>query len=161
MSNYSPEELVALARKFGMERDRYVTLLARESNIGRTEFVALDYLQEAGDLKPSELAERLLLTSGAMTALVDRLEEAGLVIRVANPMDRRSWLLRLTKEAGGTGATQLGPYLRDLHTASRRFSASERAAIGRFLEAAADVVVKHSGARRDNHRASTIKRSRS
>jgi DNA-binding MarR family transcriptional regulator len=47
-------------------------------------------------LSPTALFQQLLLTSGAMTNRVDRLEAAGLVERVPDPEDRRSLLVGLT-----------------------------------------------------------------
>ena len=47
-------------------------------------------------LAASELADAGLLTSGAMTNRIDRLEEAGLVRRKADPEDRRKVLVELT-----------------------------------------------------------------
>jgi DNA-binding MarR family transcriptional regulator len=37
--------------------------------------------------------------SGAMTRLLDRIEKKGLVRRVVNPEDRRSYLIELTEES--------------------------------------------------------------
>jgi DNA-binding MarR family transcriptional regulator len=45
---------------------------------------------------PGELASTLMVTTGAMTNVLDRLEEAGLIRRVRNPADRRSVLLEAT-----------------------------------------------------------------
>jgi DNA-binding MarR family transcriptional regulator len=47
-------------------------------------------------LSPGALGECLLLSSGAMTNRLDRLEEAGLVVREADPDDRRALVVRLT-----------------------------------------------------------------
>jgi len=47
-------------------------------------------------LSPTELRRSALLTSGAMTNRIDRLEERGLVERRANPEDRRAIEVRLT-----------------------------------------------------------------
>ena len=47
-------------------------------------------------LAASELADAGLLTSGAMTNRIDRLEQAGLVRRKADPEDRRKVLVELT-----------------------------------------------------------------
>jgi DNA-binding MarR family transcriptional regulator len=44
----------------------------------------------------SELAEAGMLSSGAMTNRIDRLEEGGLVRRVMDPADRRRVLVQLT-----------------------------------------------------------------
>ncbi|MEO6338954.1 MAG: MarR family transcriptional regulator [Caulobacteraceae bacterium] len=53
-------------------------------------------------LSPSEITTRYLpMTSGGCTALIDRLEQRGLVERSANPADRRGVYVSLT-EAGMT-----------------------------------------------------------
>ena len=56
-------------------------------------------LRRAGtphELTPTELAKHRMMTSGGMTAALDRLERKGLVKRVPNPSDRRGSLVRLT-----------------------------------------------------------------
>jgi len=45
---------------------------------------------------PTELRDAVLITSGAMTACLDRLEGNGLIARVADPHDRRSSAAELT-----------------------------------------------------------------
>lgn len=45
---------------------------------------------------PTELRDSVIITSGAMTACLDRLERNGLVARVADPQDRRSSAAELT-----------------------------------------------------------------
>ncbi|HET9482762.1 MAG TPA: MarR family transcriptional regulator [Xanthomonadales bacterium] len=47
---------------------------------------------------PTELRDSVLITSGAMTACLDRLERNGLIARVADPNDRRSSAAELTPE---------------------------------------------------------------
>jgi DNA-binding MarR family transcriptional regulator len=47
--------------------------------------------------KPSDLARSSLVTSGAMTSRLDRLERAGLVTRAPDPSDRRGVLVKLTE----------------------------------------------------------------
>jgi DNA-binding MarR family transcriptional regulator len=57
-------------------------------------------LRRAGaphELTPTELAKHRMMTSGGMTAALDRLERKGLVARVPNPADRRGSLVRLTE----------------------------------------------------------------
>ena len=61
-------------------------------------------LRLAGDpyrLTPSELTKSLMVTSGGMTAIIDRLEQQGYVERMPNPTDRRGVLVGLTA-AGAT-----------------------------------------------------------
>jgi len=62
-------------------------------------FDVLASLRRAGppyQLSPTQLYREMMLTSGAMTNRIDRLEEAGLVARRADPNDRRGTQVRLT-----------------------------------------------------------------
>jgi DNA-binding MarR family transcriptional regulator len=51
---------------------------------------------EGAALPPSVIAERMLMTSGTMTALLDTLTRRGLVWRLAHPADRRMLLVDIT-----------------------------------------------------------------
>ncbi len=70
--------------------------IADELHIGLSEVSALDHLHSATSLTPSELGRLVGLTSGSVTALLDRLERDGLIVREANPEDKRSSLVRAT-----------------------------------------------------------------
>jgi DNA-binding MarR family transcriptional regulator len=50
-------------------------------------------------LEPSVIAERLMVTTGSMTSLLDNLEKRGLVCRLPHPSDRRKLLIDITPEA--------------------------------------------------------------
>jgi len=49
-----------------------------------------------GGLTPSQLLESVMLSSGGMTARLDRLEEAGLILRTPAADDRRMVVIELT-----------------------------------------------------------------
>jgi DNA-binding MarR family transcriptional regulator len=49
-------------------------------------------------MQASIIAERLMVTTGSMTSLLDTLERRGLVRRQAHPSDRRGLLVHLTAE---------------------------------------------------------------
>ena len=55
-------------------------------------------------LKMNELSRMLMVTGGNVTAIVDQLEKEGLVERLAEPDDRRAWLIRLTSSGKKTFA---------------------------------------------------------
>ncbi len=76
--------------------DRYRESVASQLAVGTSEVVALGYLFQEGPLTPRELGLRLNLTSGSITALLDRLENAGFVARSQHPDDRRSLLATVT-----------------------------------------------------------------
>lgn len=50
-------------------------------------------------LEPSVIAERLLVTTGSMTSLLDNLEKRGLIRRLPHPDDRRKLLIDITPDA--------------------------------------------------------------
>ncbi|ACR30609.1 MarR family winged helix-turn-helix transcriptional regulator [Burkholderia glumae] len=65
------------------------------------EFDVLATLRRAGapyELSPTQLYRSLMITSGAVTHRLMRLEQAGLVERVPNPQDGRGMAVRLTRE---------------------------------------------------------------
>jgi DNA-binding MarR family transcriptional regulator len=67
--------------------------------VNRTDAVAMDLLHQHGRLSAGRLAQEMRLTTGAITAVVDRLQQAGLVQRVPDPEDRRRVLVELTDAA--------------------------------------------------------------
>lgn len=63
------------------------------------EFDVLATLRRAGKpyrLSPTQLYKSLLVTSGAMTNRLNRLEDVGSIVRMADPDDKRSMLVALT-----------------------------------------------------------------
>jgi DNA-binding MarR family transcriptional regulator len=57
----------------------------------------LHALEENDDCTISRLVEQTQLPNGTLTGLLDTLAEDGLLERIANPDDGRSWRIRLTK----------------------------------------------------------------
>jgi len=70
-----------------------------ELTLGELDVLKLLRLKEhPHELSPGKLSERLMLSSGAMTNRLDKLETAGLVERAPDPNDRRGVIVRLTEE---------------------------------------------------------------
>ena len=83
-----------------ISRDRLAPLFAAHGlQVG--EFDVIATLRRAGKpyrLTPTALYESLMMSSGGMTARLDRLEKAELVERRKHPTDRRGTLVALTKK---------------------------------------------------------------
>jgi DNA-binding MarR family transcriptional regulator len=85
-------------------QDLFITLeisRARSARLwGRSavEISALVFIGLGNSVTPNAIATRLSLTTGSVTALLDRLQVAGLVERHSNPDDRRSLLIAATDE---------------------------------------------------------------
>ena len=93
-----------------------------------------------GGLGPSELARRLQLSTGAVTALVDRLEASGHAARAAHPSDRRRVVVTRTAKASDALATRSGSLEREVRRLAEGLSEDEREVVGRFLDAFIGIV---------------------
>jgi DNA-binding MarR family transcriptional regulator len=63
--------------------------------VNRTDGNAIDVIQRRARVTAGELAQELRLSTGAVTAVVDRLERAGYARRVPDPDDRRRVLIEV------------------------------------------------------------------
>jgi DNA-binding MarR family transcriptional regulator len=72
---------------------------ARELGLTRSQCSVLAHLARHDGIQQGTLAEILEVEPITLTRLVDRLEQMGLVARLAHPTDRRIRLLRLTDAA--------------------------------------------------------------
>ena len=67
--------------------------------VTRAQWKVLFRLTRYPGLRQVELAEMLDVESITLSWIVDRLQEAGLVERAADPADRRAWRLQVTEKA--------------------------------------------------------------
>jgi DNA-binding MarR family transcriptional regulator len=92
-------------------------------------------------LEPSVIAERLLVTTGSMTSLLDNLEKRGLVVRRPHPDDRRKLLVDITPDAQAI-VDKLLPsmHARERDVMAAALSPNEQRALVRLL-----AKVQHAG----------------
>ena len=88
-------ELAETSRTLRRHFDRRASALG----VTTAQWRALAWLGHEPSLKQVELAERLDVEPITAGRIIDRLEEAGLVERQADPVDRRVWRLTLTEKA--------------------------------------------------------------
>ena len=91
-SNFRTEilgELDQTLRKVGAQSVLLSDTVARLVGLNSTDLECLDLLYLAGATTAGRLAQHAGLTTGAMTAVIDRLERAGFVRRLRDPDDRR------------------------------------------------------------------------
>ena len=98
---------VVLARAFGAISKQAELDVARHGLTGM-EFGILEVLHHKGPLLLGEIQRKILVTSGGITYLVDKLEAKGLVERQECPEDRRARYAALTP-AGATLIRQVFP----------------------------------------------------
>lgn len=90
--------------------------------LNRTDLRCLDILDRLGTISAGRLAEESKLTTGAVTAVIDRLERAGHVRRVRDEQDRRRVLVEMTPEARRGAAEQYQPIIDEWARMSKRLT---------------------------------------
>lgn len=80
-------------RDYGIHLTLFRNAMNEWAGLNATDMECLRLLFIKGIATPSELARHTGLTSGATTAMLDRLERAGLIERRPNPDDRRGTLI--------------------------------------------------------------------
>jgi len=68
-----------------------------QTGLGLSDFTIMEALLHKGPLTINQIGQKVLLTSGSMTAAVNRLERKGLVKRIQDASDGRCFYVRLTK----------------------------------------------------------------
>jgi DNA-binding MarR family transcriptional regulator len=111
-------------------------LTTERAGVNRTDGRCIDILEERGPMTAGTLAVQTGLTTGAITAAVDRLERVGLAQRVADARDRRKVMVGLTDKARGMCEAIYGPITSRGLAIMQRYTIPELEVILDFLERA-------------------------
>ncbi|RSL16911.1 MarR family protein [Edaphobacter aggregans] len=84
-----------LGRELGARGVLFHQAIANLAGVSVTDLKCLDYVDRVGDVTAGDLARLTGLTTGAITAAIDRLEKAGLARRERSETDRRKVFIRL------------------------------------------------------------------
>lgn len=87
------ENLTMSMRGFGARTVLYQQTVATSLGIPNNDFLSLDILHEKGPVTAGELSKLTGLTTGSVTALIDRLEKNGFARREPDPKDRRKVII--------------------------------------------------------------------
>jgi len=116
--------------------------IARRLGLNPSEVDAMEHLM--GDpVGPVELSRRLHMTSASATVLVDRLEDAGHVVREPDPSDGRRRVVRPTDQGARAVYQQIGPLVADLVAVEDGMPARDRAAVVAYLTRVLEVLERH------------------
>jgi DNA-binding MarR family transcriptional regulator len=97
----APRSVGFLISQLGFFSSKAFTEALDPVGIGPREFLLMRFVAAAEGQSQQALAERLAVPASRMVALVDHLEDAGLVERRADPADRRVRGLYLTRKGRG------------------------------------------------------------
>lgn len=107
-------------RQYGISSALFRHAVAKQVGLNITDMECLGLLFHKGIATPSELCKYTGLTSGAATAMLDRLEKNNLIKRQPNPNDRRGSRIIINK----SGAAKIAPYFLSIREAQDKLLAS-------------------------------------
>ncbi|WP_066289230.1 MarR family winged helix-turn-helix transcriptional regulator [Arthrobacter sp. B6] len=144
-ANSAPQSLVRLLQDFTLEANRYVDTAGGRNEMHRTDLNALAVIMrhtaKGNVVTPGILRKELNLSSPATTALIDRLDQSGHVVRERLGPDRRQVQLRMTPKAFQDGGAMFMPLSRHMGTAMAEFSAEELELVTRFMTAMVEATI--------------------
>ena len=128
------QAVIRAAREYGISTTLFRNAVGGKIGVNVTDMECLGLLFFKGIATPSELSEYTGLTSGATTAMLNRMEKAGLIIRKPNPNDRRGVLIEVNKSS----VQSVGPMFAEVREGQSQLTASytseELSVIKDFLE---------------------------
>ena len=122
------------ARDYGIQMTLYRNIIFEKIGVNGTDMECLGFLLSKRISTPTELAKYTGLSSGATTAMLDRLEKGGFIERRRNPDDRRGTLIVFTKSGAEKVAPWFAPVGKAQDTLISNYSEKELQLISDFFE---------------------------
>lgn len=141
---YLEARVFAAARDQGISSVVFRNAMRQKLGLTITDSECLAFLGIKGVATPKELAQHTGLSTGATTAMLDRMEKAGFIIRKPNPNDRRGALV----EVNPSSIQKTKPLVADIQQAHREllatYSKEELEVIADFLTKFTKNVQEHT-----------------
>lgn len=132
----SPMGVIGRISRLSRLLERNIERVFASYDLSRGGFDVLAALRRSGppyQLTPTELYNSLLISSGATTNRVDRLQERGLVARIPDPTDRRGVLIALTPKGKRLVDRVTESHVENEHHMLEHLNAAERQQLGQLL----------------------------
>jgi DNA-binding MarR family transcriptional regulator len=121
MKRDSIDNVLRSLRRVNLQGSFFGQTVAVRFGLSESDIETLEALMDLGATTAGRLAELTGLTSGAVTRVIDRLEQSGYVRRVPDPADRRKVIVEVVPEkvaavqstlnrVGTAGAEEIGRY---------------------------------------------------
>ena len=133
----SIESVVRSLRRVNLQGSIFGQSVAIRMGLSESDIDALELLIDTGAATAGKLSELMGLTSGAVTRVIDRLEQAGYVRRTADPADRRRVVVEVVPERIATVQSLLESLERASAEEVGRYSEEQLALISDFLTSSA------------------------
>jgi DNA-binding MarR family transcriptional regulator len=124
--------------------DNFDQAMADHIGINRTDARCADLIDQAGGMTAGELAKAAGLTTGAVTAVIDRLEKAGIAQRVADQSDRRRVRIEATPKLWELSEPLLGPMLAESRPIVEDLTDAEITRFTEFMNRVIELQARHT-----------------
>ena len=136
-----------VGREIGARTILFHQAIANIVGVSVTDMKCLDYVDRGGDVTAGDLARMTGLTTGAITAAIDRLEKAGLARRERSEVDRRKVFIRVCESPA---TKRIGPIFealgKDAAELATRYSTRELETIKDFCDRCIEMMRRHTDA---------------
>jgi DNA-binding MarR family transcriptional regulator len=149
MNRDTIDSVIRSLRRVNLQGSFFGQTLAIRFGLSESDVEALSVLLDTGAATAGRLSELMGLTSGAVTRVVDRLEQAGYVRRVPDPADRRRVIVELIPEKMAAVQATMAQFGEKTASEMGRYSDAELAVIDDFLTRMAAVTRDEANALRD------------
>jgi DNA-binding MarR family transcriptional regulator len=146
-SDTDPKDALGVAiERYQASVDDFDRETARRLGVNETDLRCLEILiQEVDEITPRELADRLNLTTGSVTTMIDRLSRMDYVVREVHPRDRRKLFIRATPEVIERARELIGPLVAEGNDRLLgSYSTAELALVTEFLTRASELQQRHT-----------------
>jgi DNA-binding MarR family transcriptional regulator len=133
------DSVVRALRRVNFQGSIFGQSVAIRLGLSESDIDALELLIDTGAATAGRLSEVMGLTSGAVTRVIDRLEQAGYVRRRTDPADRRRVIIEVVPERIATVESLLDSLEQAFAKEAGRYSPDELETINAFLTRMADL----------------------
>ena len=130
--------VLTAVRAFSDAMDRMYSGMKGDMDMNATDLAALRMLiireQREQDVSPHDIARHLRISTASTTKLIDRLADAGHVVRKPHPSDGRARLIALTEKSRAEFRLHFRDSVGAMRGVAEEFSASDLATVSEFLE---------------------------
>ncbi|NUR51121.1 MAG: MarR family transcriptional regulator [Hamadaea sp.] len=119
--------------------------IARLLGLNRTDLRCLDLLLQEGPTAPGRLATQLGLTTGSVTAMLDRMEKSDYISRTPDPSDRRKVVVQARPEIAEQAWQVMLPLIEDSTRSIAGYSDADLELLLDFFERAIGIQERQIG----------------